>query len=42
MGYKKLSKEQELELVEEYRQGTPVITLQKNMDIKAKSLLQTR
>ena len=27
MGYKKLSKEQELQLVEEYKQGTPVIEL---------------
>ena len=27
MGYKKLSKEQELQLVEEYKQGTSVIEL---------------
>lgn len=36
MGYKLLSKEQELQLVEEYRQGTPVITLMAKYGYKTK------
>lgn len=36
MGYKKLSKEQELQLVEEYKQGTPVIELMAKYDFKTK------
>lgn len=36
MGYKKLSKEQELQLVEEYKQGTPVIELMAKYGFKTK------
>lgn len=36
MGYKKLSKEQELQLVEEYKQGTPVIELMGKYGYKTK------
>ena len=36
MGYKKLSKEQELQLVEEYKQGTPVIELMNKYGYKTK------
>ena len=36
MGYKKLSKEQELQLVEEYRKGTPVIELMSKYGFKTK------
>lgn len=36
MGYKKLSKEQELQLVEEYKQGAPVIELMAKYDFKTK------
>lgn len=36
MGYKKLSKEQELQLVEEYKQGTPVIELMSKYGFKTK------
>ena len=36
MGYKKLSKEQELQLVEEYRKGTPVVELMAKYGYKTK------
>lgn len=36
MGYKKLSKEQELQLVEEYKNGTPVIELMNKYGFKTK------
>lgn len=36
MGYKKLSKEQELQLVEEYKQGTSVIELMNKYGYKTK------
>ena len=36
MGYKKLSKEQEIQLVEEYKQGTPVIELMNKYGYKTK------
>lgn len=36
MGYKKLSKEQELQLVEEYRKGTPVVSLMSKYGYKTK------
>ena len=36
MGYKKLSKEQELQLVEEYRKGTPVVKLMAKYGYKTK------
>ena len=36
MGYKKLSKEQELQLVEEYKKGTPVIELMNKYGYKTK------
>ena len=36
MGYKKLSKEQELQLVEEYRKGTPVVELMTKYGYKTK------
>lgn len=36
MGYKKLSKEQELQLVEEYKKGTPVIELMSKYGFKTK------
>lgn len=36
MGYKKLSKEQELQLVEEYRKGTPVMELMAKYGYKTK------
>lgn len=36
MGYKKLSKEQELQLIEEYRKGTPVVELMAKYGYKTK------
>ena len=36
MGYKKLSKQQELQLIEEYKQGTPVCSLCKKYGFKTK------
>lgn len=36
MGYKKLSKEQELQLIEEYKQGTSVIELMNKYGYKTK------
>lgn len=36
MGYKKLSKEQELQLVEEYKKGTPVVELMNKYGFKTK------
>jgi len=36
VGYKKLSKEQELQLVEEYKNGTPVIELMFKYGFKTK------
>lgn len=36
MGYKKLSKEQELQLVEEYKKGTPVVELMSKYGFKTK------
>ena len=36
MGYKKLSKEQELQLIEEYKKGTPVVELMAKYGYKTK------
>ena len=38
MGYIKLSKEQELQLVEDYRNGMPVEQVRENMVLKLENL----
>lgn len=42
MGYKKLSKEQEKQLVEEYKQGTPVIELMNKYGYKTKKSIMDK
>ena len=42
MGYKKLSKEQEIQLVEEYKQGTPVIELMNKYGYKTKKSIMDK
>lgn len=42
MGYKKLSKEQEIQLVEEYKQGTPVIELINKYGYKTKKSIMDK
>ena len=39
MGYKKISKEQELQLVEEYRKGAPVVELMAKYGYQSKKIL---
>ena len=42
MGYKKLSKEQEIQLVKEYKQGTPVIELMNKYGYKTKKSIMDK